>query len=149
MESVDRPVSFENNTKPGRDTMNRKGFTLIELLIVVVIIGILAAIAIPRFGETRERAYVSAMQSDLNQLRTEMELCYQDSDFTYVGCDEEIINESVAVTVAVAGQTATGWTATADHDGTDWGCAYDSEVGVIGCDAAGSAAALAALGSDD
>ncbi len=113
--------------------MNRKGFTLIELLIVVVIIGILAAIAIPRFGETRERAYVSAMQSDLNQLRTEMELCYQDQDFTYVGCDADIINASTSVTVTVADQSATGWTASASHTGTSWTCSYDSADGVIEC----------------
>ena len=48
----------------------RKGFTLIELLIVVVIIGILAAIAIPKFANTKSKAYKTAMISDLRNLVT-------------------------------------------------------------------------------
>ena len=56
--------------------MNRKGFTLIELLIVVVIIGILAAIAIPKFSNTKEKAYMAAMKSDLRNLVTAEEACH-------------------------------------------------------------------------
>src|SRR5438876_5699148 len=59
--------------------MNRKGFTLIELLIVVVIIGILAAIAIPKFANTKEKAYLASMKSDLRNLVTAEEANFADS----------------------------------------------------------------------
>jgi type IV pilus assembly protein PilA len=57
----------------------RKGFTLIELLIVVVIIGILAAIAIPKFANTKTKAYQTAMKSDLRNLVTAEEAFFSDS----------------------------------------------------------------------
>jgi prepilin-type N-terminal cleavage/methylation domain-containing protein len=59
--------------------MNRKGFTLIELLIVVVIIGILAAIAIPKFANTKAKAYIASMKSDLRNLVTAEEAFFADS----------------------------------------------------------------------
>ena len=58
---------------------NRKGFTLIELLIVVVIIGILASIAIPKFANTKSKAYITAMKSDLRNLVTAEEAFFADS----------------------------------------------------------------------
>ena len=58
---------------------NRKGFTLIELLIVVAIIGILAAIAIPQFSAYRMKAFNSAAASDLRNLKTALESSYTDA----------------------------------------------------------------------
>jgi type IV pilus assembly protein PilA len=58
---------------------NRKGFTLIELLIVVVIIGILAAIAIPKFANTKEKAVLASMKSDLRNLVTAQEGFFSDN----------------------------------------------------------------------
>ena len=58
---------------------SQKGFTLIELLIVVAIIGILAAIAIPQFAAYRQKAYNSSAQSDLKNLKTGMEAYMADN----------------------------------------------------------------------
>ncbi len=54
----------------GTSVFDRRGFTLIELLIVVVITGILAAIAIPKFRNTRDRAYIATIKADIRNLAT-------------------------------------------------------------------------------
>ncbi|MDY0262690.1 type II secretion system protein [Syntrophotalea acetylenica] len=64
---------------------SQKGFTLIELLIVVAIIGILAAIAIPQFAAYRQKAFDSAAQSDNRTMRTELEGYYTDNFHYPVG----------------------------------------------------------------
>ena len=62
-----------------RKSRSEKGFTLIELLIVVAIIGILAAIAIPQFASYRQKAYNSAAQSDLKNSKTALESYFADA----------------------------------------------------------------------
>jgi type IV pilus assembly protein PilA len=57
---------------------NRKGFTLIELLIVVVIIGILAAIAIPKFAATKDKAKLASVRTDLRNMMTAQEAYFSD-----------------------------------------------------------------------
>jgi type IV pilus assembly protein PilA len=61
--------------------LNQKGFTLIELMIVIAIIGILAAIAIPQFASYRRKAYNSAALSDLKTVKTTLEAYYADNQF--------------------------------------------------------------------
>ena len=94
----------------------RQGFTLIELLIVVVIIGILAAIAIPKFSKTRERAYFSAMKSDLKNLAAEQEIYYADNDYTYANSLDVLdFSPSAGVSIAFVTASQAGWSATATH----------------------------------
>ena len=102
-------------------SVQKKGFTLIELLIVVVIIGILAAIAIPKFANTKEKAYVASMKSDLRNLITAQEAYFADNNSTYAastGAMGTNYRASSGVTVTINSSTATGWTASATHAST-------------------------------
>ena len=108
---------------------NKRGFTLIELLIVVVIIGILAAIAIPRFGETRERAFRSAMTSDLRNIQTLQEQFYFDlddegnSNYTYAGGIGDLnFTPSDGVTLDIPSADENGYTVDASHSATGITC---------------------------
>ena len=100
-----------------------RGFTLIELLIVVVIIGILASIAIPKFANTKEKTYIAAMKSDLRNLATAEEAFAFDS--TYYTANLLLLNgwsATTGVTVTVGVATPGGWSATASHAQTTKKC---------------------------
>ena len=99
-----------------------KGFTLIELLIVVVIIGILAAIAIPKFASTKEKAYIASMKADLRNLVTAEESYFADN-VTYTATIGNLsYSQSAGNTVTIGAATGTGWNATALNNGTAKTC---------------------------
>jgi len=93
----------------------KKGFTLIELLIVVVIIGILAAIAIPKFATTKEKAYIASMKSDLRNLATAEEAYFSDAEVYSSDTTALKFNTSKGNVLAItlgANSGAAGWAAT-------------------------------------
>ena len=96
---------------------SQKGFTLIELLIVVVIIGILAAIAIPKFANTKEKAVVASMKSDLRNLAGTQEAFWNQNQTYYAGVVPNLgvfpFQPSSVVTVTIVNSTAAGWSAQA------------------------------------
>ncbi|MGH7772334.1 MAG: type IV pilin protein [Candidatus Binatia bacterium] len=111
-----------------------KGFTLIEILVVVAIVGILSAIAIPQFSEYRRRAVDQHMVRDLENAAVAMEAYFADTyvytsalaDLTAIGLRQ---TPGVTLTITVTGST---YTMTASESGgTKASYSYDSATGAI------------------
>ena len=96
---------------------SRRGFTLIELMVVVVILGVLTAVATPQFDFTRKRGYRVTLKSDLRDLLAEQEM-YRITSFVYAPslyAMEFISSEGTDITITEA--TGAGWAATGVHAG--------------------------------
>src|SRR5258708_18013596 len=115
---------------------NKKGFTLIELLIVVVIIGILAAIAIPKFANTKDKAYVAAMKSDLRNLATYEEQYAADNNGAYFAGTATMAaplqgftpSQNVTITATILAGPPQGCSASAVHSQSAKTCANSTRV---------------------
>jgi prepilin-type N-terminal cleavage/methylation domain-containing protein len=102
--------------------MNRRlgrqaGFTLVELLIVVIILGVLAAIAIPQFGSNTEDAKIATLDTSLAELRNAVELYYHQHDSTYPGAHMETDGSPVATAAQAENAFVLQLTLYTDMDG--------------------------------
>ena len=97
--------------------MSRRAFTLIELMVVVVIIGLLVGIALPKFQESKRRTYVTTMKADLHLLMS-AQAAYVSSGFPYSADTTTLgFRTTRGNVLSIPEATATGWVARMTHPG--------------------------------
>jgi prepilin-type N-terminal cleavage/methylation domain-containing protein len=123
-------------------TGNRKGFTLIEVLIVAAVIGTLAAVAVPRYSSSKEKAFAAAMKADLHTVAIFEEQYAADNHgqyFSGTATPETPLNgftpsKDMTVTLVafnILGSQLADWTATVKHSQSSQSC--EMRTGTITC----------------
>lgn len=124
-----------------RRSSARLGFTFIELLVVMAVLGILAAVGVPRIRNMKERAYQATLRSDLGAMRTAQEAYFAEhKEYATIAALLEF-RASTNVTVSIVSEDPTrGWKAAAKHKWLDLPCmtaagaeAVEVETGAIVC----------------
>lgn len=122
--------------------MNKRAFSLIELLVVVTIIGILAAIALPQFNSFKTRAYDAKAESTLRSIITAEEAYFVDNNtFTTNLNALPGFSADADVTASIATATSTNWSGSSYHPtGTQTYC-YNSANSTVLSTVSGTAGA--------
>ena len=94
---------------------SNKGFTLIELLIVVVIIGILAAIAIPKFSSVKQKGYKTQAIAEMQSMKTAQETFFTDSNRYGALAELSGFSHTSAVGSPTVVPSTSYWSATLTH----------------------------------
>lgn len=115
------PRALTQRVLTQRCTAGRGGFTLIELVVVIIIIGLLAAFAVPRLSSARGRAFSSTLESDLRNLAVAEEAYYYEHGSYTQDMSRLFVTASPGVTVSVSAAGSMGWSATAVHPTADPG----------------------------
>ena len=112
---------------------NRSGFTFIELLTVMIVIGLLAGIGVPRIRNMKERSYQATLRSDLGALRTAQEAYYAENQrYATEVADLEIrLSSRVSVTIE-SSDPLRGWKAAARHVWLNTPCTTAAGIDAVG-----------------
>jgi type IV pilus assembly protein PilA len=108
-------------------TQSESGFTLVELLVVMLIIGLLAAIAIPAFFNQRDKAKDSNAKEGVRTAQTAMETCATDNGGSYANCTTVVKLTDIEPTLADYGANLT-------IEGTPTATSYTVQVKSTGAD---------------
>ena len=114
---------------------NRGGFTLVELILVIIIIGILAAIIVPKFAGQTDKAKVATTKANINSLRSAVRLWQSDNDGTLPTALLDLVPTYIR---AIPEEAVTPSSDVASSNDGNGGWVYDNSDGSLGVNLTGS-----------